>query len=90
MQALMLFADKEGWPSLPSVDIWFFIVCALIVVAIVVVYYLIPVFNKKKYQEQRENLAKREAAFKANHVQKEESAEEVQIAESELNNHAEN
>ena len=67
MQALLLFADKDSmWTDLPPVDIWFFVICALIVVAIVAIYYLIPVFNKKKYQEQRDNLAKREAAFKAN------------------------
>ena len=102
MQALMLFADKESWPSLPNVDIWFFVICALIVVAIVAIYYLIPVFNKKKYQEQRESLEKREAAFKANHQQKVEDSpeeadavaaqttEEAKNLDTEPNNHAEN
>ena len=95
MQALMLFADSNIWSSLPSVDVWFFIICALIVVAIVAVYYLIPVFNKKKYQEQRESLEKREAAFKANRADNTESAttEETKPVEdstdNELNNHAE-
>ena len=92
MQALMLFADSNIWSSLPSVDVWFFIICALIVVAIVAVYYLIPVFNKKKYQEQRDNLAKREAAFKANRTdyngQKTAQSTE-QASEKELNNNAE-
>ena len=67
MQALLLFAENDSiWSPLPEVDLWFFIICAAIVVAIVAIYFLIPVFNKKKYKEQRDNLAKREAAFKAN------------------------
>lgn len=52
--------------SLGTTDIVFFVVLALIVVLIVAVYFLIPVFNKKQYQEQRDNLRKREVAFKAN------------------------
>ena len=52
--------------SLGAWDIGFFVACALIVVAIVAIYFLIPVFNKKQYQEQRDNLKKREVAFKAN------------------------
>lgn len=52
--------------KLKDVDIAFFIVCAAIVVLIVAVYFLIPVFNKKFYREQRENLHKREASFKSN------------------------
>lgn len=52
--------------SLKDVDIAFFIICAVIIVLIVAVYFLIPVFNKKFYEEQRENLHKREAAFKSN------------------------
>ncbi len=52
--------------GLKPVDVGFFIACALIVAIIVAVYFLIPVFNKKQYQEQRENLAKRESAFKSN------------------------
>ena len=51
---------------LGSTDIWFFVLCGVIVAAIVGIYFLIPLFNKKQYQEQRENLKKREAAFKAN------------------------
>ena len=93
MQALLLFADNESWPSLPKVDIWFFIICALIVVAIVAIYYLIPVFNKEKYENQRANLEKREAAFKANHAHKDEEAtSETAPAEENVtteNNHAE-
>lgn len=52
--------------KLKDVDKAFFIICAVIIVLIVAVYFLIPVFNKKFYQEQRENLHKREAAFKSN------------------------
>lgn len=52
--------------ALGKTDVWFFIACAAIVVIAVVVYFLVPVFNKKQYREQRENLKKREAAFKAN------------------------
>lgn len=52
--------------KLKDVDIAFFIVCAAIIVLIVGIYFLIPVFNKKLYKEQRENLKKREAAFKTN------------------------
>lgn len=50
----------SGW------DIGFFIACGVIIALIVAIYFLIPVFNKKQYQEQRDNLKKREIAFKAN------------------------
>ena len=30
------------------------------------IYFLIPILNRKQYQQMRENLAKREAAFKSN------------------------
>lgn len=49
-----------------KVDQAFFIICAVIIVLIVAVYFLIPVFNKKLYKEQRDNLHKRETAFKSN------------------------
>ena len=52
--------------TLKGPDIAFFIICAVVIVAIVAIYFLIPVFNKKHYQEQRDNLRKREAAFKSN------------------------
>ena len=52
--------------QLGPVDIGFFVACAVIIVAIVAIYFLIPVINKKQYQEQRDNLKKREIAFKAN------------------------
>lgn len=52
--------------TLKSADIIFFIALAAIVVLIVAIYFLIPVFNKKQYKEQRDNLKKREVAFKSN------------------------
>lgn len=52
--------------GLKSVDFGFFIGCAVVIGLIIAVYYLIPVFNKKQYAEQRENLRKREAAFNSN------------------------
>ena len=52
--------------KLKSTDIVFFIVLAVIVVLCIGVYFLIPVFNKKQYKEQRDNLRKREVAFKSN------------------------
>lgn len=51
--------------SLKSVDIVFFILCVAIVAIGVGIYFLIPVLNKKQYKEQRDNLKKREEAFKA-------------------------
>lgn len=52
--------------ALKSTDIIFFICCIVAVGIAIGVYFLIPVINKKQYQEQRENLRKRENAFKAN------------------------
>lgn len=52
--------------QLGGVDIAFFIICAVLIIAVVGVYFLIPVINKKQYKEQRENLKKREEAFKVN------------------------
>ena len=52
--------------SLPTADIVFFIVLAAIIAIAVAFYFLIPVFNKKQFKEQRENLKKREESFKAN------------------------
>ncbi len=51
---------------LNTTDIVFFIVLAAIVALCIGVYFLIPVFNKKQYKELRDNLKKREAAFKSN------------------------
>ena len=52
--------------ALNPVDIGFFVACGVIIAICVAIYFLIPVFNKKQYQEQRENLKKREEAFRAN------------------------
>lgn len=56
----LLLLNKLG-----SVDAGFFVACAVIIVLIVAIYFLIPVFNKKQYQEQRDNLKKREEAFRS-------------------------
>lgn len=50
--------------KLKSVDVTFFLVCLGIVLLIVAIYFLIPVFRKSQYEERRESLRKREAAFK--------------------------
>ncbi len=50
--------------KLKSVDITFFLVCLGIVLLIVAIYFLIPVFRKSQYEERRESLRRREAAFK--------------------------
>ncbi len=63
---------------LNQTDIIFFIVLAAIVAVCVGVYFLIPVFNKKQYKELRDNLAKREAAFKSNVQRTDGSAAVVQ------------
>lgn len=51
---------------LNQTDIIFFIVLAVIIALCVGVYFLIPIINKKQYQELRDNLKNREAAFKSN------------------------
>lgn len=52
--------------TLKPVDVVFIIVCVAIVAIAVGIYFLIPVLNKKQYKEQRDNLRKREEAFKSN------------------------
>lgn len=49
--------------SLKSADIVFFIMLVVIVAACVGVYFLIPVIKRKQFDEQKENLRKREEAF---------------------------
>ena len=49
-----------------KIDIIFFLSIVAIILLIVGIYFLIPVFNKKQYAEQRENLRKWEKSFKAN------------------------
>lgn len=60
-----MFAQMMLLNNLGSVDIGFFVGCAVAIVLVVAIYFLIPVFNKKQYREQRENLKKREEAFKS-------------------------
>lgn len=55
-----------------KIDLIFFLSILAIILVIVGFYFLIPVFNKKQYAEQRENLRKREKSFKANLQHKEE------------------
>lgn len=80
--------------DLKPVDTWFFIICAVMVGAIVGIYFLIPVLNQKQYREQRENLKKREQAFKSNAllqqdpVSREEKAELVSAEEKNADNAA--
>lgn len=47
-------------------DILFLIIVLVIIALVVGMYFLIPLLNRKKYQEQREALKKREEEFKAN------------------------
>lgn len=54
--------------GLKGVDVVFFVVCAALIAIAVGIYFLIPVINKKQYKEQRDNLRKREEAFKSNAV----------------------
>lgn len=68
--------------ALKPTDIIFFIVLAVIIGLCVAVYFLIPVINKKQYQEQRENLKKREAAFKSN-IRRAEGGPDADISMSE-------
>ena len=51
--------------ELGPVDVGFFIVCGVLIVICILIYFLIPIINKKQYQEMRDNLKKREVAFKA-------------------------
>lgn len=52
--------------ALGRVDRTFFIICGVIVVVLVAIYFLMPVINRKQYEQARENLKKREASFKGN------------------------
>ena len=52
--------------SLKRPDITFLIICTVVIALIVVIYFLIPVFKHKQLKEQRENLRRRESAFRSN------------------------
>lgn len=58
--------DLLALNPLKPTDIIFFIVLAVIVALCIGFYFLIPVINKKQYREMRDNLRKREAAFRSN------------------------
>ena len=66
--------------SLPTVDIVFFVLLGVIIALCVGIYFLIPVINRKQYQEMRDNLNKREVAFNAG-KQSVETADETVEAE---------
>ena len=51
--------------ALGKVDLILLIIILAIIARGVVIYFLIPVINRKQYNQMRENLAKREAAFKS-------------------------
>ena len=69
--------------ELKSVDIVFFIVAAVLLVLLVVLYLLIPVFNKKRNEEQRARLRERELEFNKNLAQNMQ-AEAIEEAKPEL------
>ena len=52
--------------KLKSADLYFFIAIGAIILVCLLIYFLIPVFKRKQYEEQRQNLKKREATFRAN------------------------
>ena len=52
--------------DLKQPDIIFFVSLIVIAVVCVAIYFLIPVFNKKVYEERRANLKKREETFRKN------------------------
>lgn len=60
-----------------TVDIWFFVICAIIIVLIVIIYFLIPVFKRKQFAEARKNLARRETLFRQN--QEDELLENISV-----------
>ena len=56
---------------LSQTDIIFFASIGAIIVLCVIIYFLIPVFNRKQYKEQIDNLHAREEAFNAGRTKKE-------------------
>ena len=51
--------------SIGKVDLTFLLIVIGAIVAAVAFYFLIPLFRRKQYKEARENLKKREEAFRA-------------------------
>ncbi len=56
----------NGISDLKQPDIIFFVSLVVIAVLCVAIYFLIPVLNKKVYEERRANLKKREETFRKN------------------------
>ena len=52
--------------ELPAVDVIFFTFLLVLVLIAVALYFLIPVFNKKKYKQARDEYKAREEAFRKN------------------------
>ncbi len=65
--------------TLGTTDIVFLIIALVSIALIVGIYFLIPVINRKQYEQQRENLKMREEVFKENLrlKQERENAEKV-------------
>ena len=55
--------------TLGKVDLILLIIILVIIAAGVGIYFLIPVINRKQYQQMRDNLKKREASFKSTALQ---------------------
>ena len=62
----MFLAEVKVFNELKTPDIIFFVSLIVIAAICVAIYFLIPVFNKKVYEERRANLKKREETFRKN------------------------
>ncbi|MCR5786859.1 MAG: hypothetical protein K6G28_04090 [Acholeplasmatales bacterium] len=58
--------------TLKSIDIIFFAIILVIIVASIGIYFLIPVLNKKKYEQARAQLSERERIYFENKTGSEE------------------
>lgn len=46
---------------------WLFLIIVCVIIAVCVgLYFIVPILNRKKYEQQRADLKKREETFKAN------------------------
>ena len=66
-----------GLTDMKNVDIIFFIVCASVIALGVLIYFLYPLIFSAKFKQQREDLRKREEAFKSNQLKASDETEEV-------------
>lgn len=64
--------------SLGKVDLILLIIILVIIAGGVGIYFLIPVINRKQYKQMRDNLAKREAAFKSSALHHDNNAAQEQ------------